>query len=98
MSELKQLTSGLKTRKQIKGSATQQPETSNTQVDRRSGRPKTGKRSDPAYKQVTAWVRKDTHDLVTKRLFLEESRREFSDLIQVLLEDWLKAGEKARSR
>lgn len=54
------------------------------------GRPKTGKRSNPDYRQVSAWVRKDTYRRVSDRLYVKEDRREFSDLVQVLLEDWLK--------
>lgn len=55
------------------------------------GRPRTGKRSNPDYRQVSAWVRKDTYHQVTRRLFNEENRREFSDLVQSLLQEWLKA-------
>jgi hypothetical protein len=57
---------------------------------RKVGRPKTGKRSDPNYRQVSAWIRRDTYDRVTRRLFMKENRREFSELVQSLLEDWLK--------
>ena len=53
------------------------------------GRPKIGKRSDPSFKQVSAWIRKDTHERVTRKLFLN-GRQEFSGLIQTLLEGWLK--------
>jgi hypothetical protein len=53
------------------------------------GRPKTGRRSNPDYTQVSAWVRRDTYRRVGDRLW-KENRREFSDLVQVLLEDWLK--------
>jgi len=54
------------------------------------GRPKTGKRSNPEYRQVSAWVRRETYDRVVRRLFVKENRREFSELVQSLLEDWLK--------
>lgn len=54
------------------------------------GRPKTGKRSDPDYQQVTAWIRRDTYRRVTDRLW-KEDRREFSVLIETLLEAWLKS-------
>ena len=57
---------------------------------RKVGRPKTGKRSDPEYRQVSAWIRRDTYDRVTRRLFVKENRREFSELVQSLLEDWLR--------
>ena len=52
------------------------------------GRPETGKRSNPDYRQVSAWVRKDTYWHVRDRLW-KEDRREFSELVQRLLEDWL---------
>ena len=54
------------------------------------GRPKTGKRSNPDYRQVSAWVRRDTYKRVTDKLYIKEDRREFSDLVQSLLEAWLK--------
>ena len=57
---------------------------------RKVGRPRTGKRSDPEYRQVSAWIRRDTYDRVTRRLFTKENRREFSELVQSLLEDWLR--------
>jgi hypothetical protein len=50
---------------------------------------KVGKRSDPNYRQVTAWVRRDTYDRVTIRLIKEE-RKEFSELVQELMEQWLR--------
>jgi hypothetical protein len=52
------------------------------------GRPKTGKCSNPDYRQVSAWIRRDTYDKVTIRL-VKLGRREFSNLVQALLEDWL---------
>lgn len=54
------------------------------------GRPRTGKRSNPEYRQVSAWIRKDLYDKVTHRLFTKENRREFSDLVGSLLEAWLR--------
>jgi hypothetical protein len=57
---------------------------------RKVGRPKTGKRSNVDYRQVSAWIRRDTYERVTRRLFTQENRREFSELVQDLLADWLK--------
>jgi hypothetical protein len=57
---------------------------------RKVGRPKTGKRSNVDYRQVSAWIRRDTYERVTRRLFMKENRREFSELVQSLLEGWLK--------
>jgi hypothetical protein len=65
-------------------------EKAGTGVPRKVGRPRTGKRSDPDYRQVSAWIRRDTYDRVTRRLFTRENRREFSELVQSLLQDWLK--------
>lgn len=63
-----------------------QPSISNIQ---KRGRPPIGKRSDPNYITALAYVRKDTYDEVRNLLFPE--RREYSDLIQELLEQWLKS-------
>lgn len=52
------------------------------------GRPKVGKRSDPDYVQVTAYIREDTHKSVKKQL-IDESQ-DFGELIQDLLEGWLR--------
>jgi hypothetical protein len=57
---------------------------------RKIGRPRTGKRSNPDYQQVSAWVRRDTYQRVTHRLFTRENRREFSDLVEELLAAWLR--------
>lgn len=46
-----------------------------------------GKRSDPDFTQITAYVRKDTHEDVMRRIY---KRQEFSELIEELLADWLK--------
>ena len=54
------------------------------------GRPRTGKRSNPDFKQVSAWIRRDTYERVTKRLFVKEGRREFSELVEELLAAWLR--------
>jgi hypothetical protein len=58
------------------------------QEPKRLGRPP-GKRSDPAYQPVTAWIRKATYQSVRERL-LKEGRREFSVLVEELLQDWLR--------
>ncbi len=47
-----------------------------------------GKSSDDDYKQASVYVRKDTHKLVTKALVDEDY--DFSDLVQSLLDGWLK--------
>jgi hypothetical protein len=57
------------------------------------GRPP-GKRSDPAFQPVTAWVRKSTYQAVRERLF-KEGRKEFSVLVEELLQGWLKTPRRA---
>jgi hypothetical protein len=65
-------------------------EKAGARAPRKVGRPRTGKRSDPDYRQVSAWIKRDTYDRVTRRLFTRENRREFSELVESLLKDWLK--------
>lgn len=61
---------------------------------RRTGRPATGKKSDPNYRQVTAYVRKDLYKNVSDALYDESrgrpdaKRKEFSELVDELLEQW----------
>jgi len=62
-------------------------------ANRRTGRPATGKKSDPNYRQVTAYVRKDLYRNVTDTLYDESrgrdtKRKEFSELVDELLEQW----------
>lgn len=57
---------------------------------RRPGRPP-GKRSDPSFVQVTAYVPADLHHEIKVALLLERQGREFSELVADLLSDWLKA-------
>ena len=52
------------------------------------GRAKRGKRSDPAYEQVTAYIRKETYRQVKMRLLAQDGG-DFSTLMQELLEAWL---------
>lgn len=54
----------------------------------RRGRPR-GKRSDPDFEQVTAYVRSQTHRDVKISLLREGKGREFSELVQELLVVWL---------
>jgi hypothetical protein len=61
------------------------------------GRPKTGKRSDPDYRQVSAWIKRSTYDAVSKAL-IDQDRREFSELVQAFLEDWLQTLNPKGSR
>jgi hypothetical protein len=65
---------------------------SSAPAPKKVGRPRTGKRSNPDYQQVSAWIRRDTYQRVTHRLFNREDRREFSDLVEELLAGWLRRG------
>ena len=56
---------------------------------RRRGRP-TGKRSDPDFEQTTAYIRKETHRKVKIALLQEGEGREYSELVEDLLSEWLK--------
>ena len=55
---------------------------------KRLGRPP-GKRSDPDFEQVTAYILKETHQAVKIEL-LKNGRQEFSALVEELLQRWLK--------
>lgn len=58
------------------------------------GRPK-AKRSDPDYEQVTAYIKRNTHTAVKIELLKNSQngeKREFSELVQDLLEQWLSSG------
>ena len=46
-----------------------------------------GKRSDPDYLQITAYIRKDVHKAVKRKLVGED--KDMSDVIGGLLEGWL---------
>ena len=48
---------------------------------------KVGKRSDPAYRQISTYVRSDLYRNVKRELLNED--RDFSDLVDELLSAWL---------
>ena len=52
------------------------------------GRPR-AKHSDPTFQQVTAYVRRDTYRAV-KIALLQQGEQEFSELVEILLADWLR--------
>jgi hypothetical protein len=58
----------------------------------RAGRPANGKKSDPNYRQVTAYIRKELYEDVTFALHQDSrgqpKRKEFSELVDELLERW----------
>jgi len=55
----------------------------------RRGRPN-GKRSNAEFQQVTAYVRRDTYRRVSIKLLDRENKGEFSELIEELLNKWVK--------
>ncbi len=67
----------------------EQPPTnqSKTQPPKR-GRPK-GKRSDPNFEQVTAYIRKETYRQTKITLLSDDAQQDFSELIESLLTEWL---------
>ena len=59
------------------------------------GRPKTGKRSDPAFEQVSAYVPKSLYRDVRIALLEDDKGREFSEIVAELLTGWLKDRKRA---
>ena len=57
---------------------------------KRRGRPP-GRRSDPDYEQITAYIRRDTHQAVKVALLQDGKGQAFSELVEQLLAKWLKA-------
>lgn len=53
------------------------------------GRPN-GKRSNADFQQVTAYVRRDTYRQVSMKLLDRHNKGEFSELIEDLLQKWIK--------
>jgi hypothetical protein len=49
--------------------------------------PKKGKRNNPDYTQISAYIRKDTHRAVMQEIV---TKRDLSDLIEELFTEWLK--------
>ena len=55
------------------------------------GRPK-GKRSNPDYEQVTAYIKKKTYKKTKIALLEQEEVGDFSELVETLLHKWLNKG------
>lgn len=58
------------------------------------GRPK-GKRSNPSYEQVTAYIRKDTYRQTKVALLQADEERDFSQLVEDLLCAYLRTQKSA---
>jgi hypothetical protein len=76
----------------IRQQASEQPDDApapaNAEPVRGKGRPP-GKRSDPAWKLYSHFLKKQTHREVTNILRNEENGRDLSDVLEQLLEEWL---------
>jgi hypothetical protein len=55
------------------------------------GRPATGKRSNPEWKLYSHFLKRKTQRAAVARLQAEDSERDLSDVLQELLEKWLKS-------
>lgn len=53
------------------------------------GKTRVGKRNDPDYDQVTAYIRKETHKRAKIALLQGPDKQEFSELVEQLLTQWL---------
>lgn len=70
-----------------------EPATSSTppgEPGRSRGRPATGKRSNPDWKLYSHFLKRRTQRAAVARLQAEDSDRDLSDVLQELLENWLK--------
>lgn len=65
------------------------PTTYNSKTKGKPGRPR-GKRSNENFQQVTAYVQRNTYRKVSIKLLDRENKGEFSELVEDLLQKWLK--------
>ncbi len=61
------------------------------EVSKGRGRPATGKRSNPEWKLYSHFLKKRTQHAAAARLQAEDNGRDLSDVLQELLENWLRA-------
>jgi hypothetical protein len=71
--------------KGVKKRTTAQADDSPTRIS-----PKKGKRNNPDYTQISAYIRKDTHRAVMQAIV---TKRDLSDLIEELFTEWLEKQE-----
>lgn len=64
-------------------------------INRGRGRPP-GKRTNPDYQQVTIYIPRVLHDQA-KIALIQEGRKEFSELIEDLLADWIREHQASDS-
>jgi len=65
------------------------------EVPPNKGRAKIGKRSNPDYTLVSALIKIDLYNEVVLELMRRGRKREYSDLVGSLLEEWLKQQKSA---
>jgi hypothetical protein len=66
------------------------PQVAAQEVGKGRGRPATGKRSNPEWKLYSHFLKKRTQRAAAARLHAEDSERDLSDVLQELLESWLR--------
>jgi len=67
------------------------PPAAEPQAEKGRGRPATGKRSNPEWKLYSHFLKRQTQRAAVARLQAEDNERDLSDVLQELLEKWLKA-------
>ena len=67
-----------------------EPSAMGPNVSKGRGRPATGKRSNPEWKLYSHFLKKRTQHAAATRLQAEDNGRDLSDVLQGLLENWLK--------
>lgn len=60
------------------------------QAEKGRGRPATGKRSNPDWKLYSHFLKRRTQRAAVLRLQAQDDQRDLSDVLQELLENWLK--------
>ncbi len=91
LKDVKTLQNSVSMQKPEKRGKTQQETAQKLEViieSRRRGRPN-GKRSDENFRQVTAYVGKDTYKQTKMKLLSSDNQQEFSELVDDLLVKWL---------
>jgi hypothetical protein len=68
--------------------APMQPTTATVQPARKRS---LGKKNNPDFTQTTAYIRTRTYNEATKRLIDEGRKRDYSDLVEDLISEWLAA-------
>lgn len=63
----------------------------------KKGRPK-GKRSNPDFEQVTAYIRSETYRQTKIALLQQKESRDFSELVEKLLAEWLSTQKGKNSK